>query len=99
MEEFAVENTDKANQKLARRLQRMAKEKEMRACYEAGTCGYTLQRRLEAGGIVCEVIAPSLIPRKPGERVKTDRRDAKKLAELLRAGVLTARGENTSTRW
>jgi transposase len=58
--------------------------------YEAGTCGYTLQRRLEAAGVISEVIAPSLIPRKPGERIKTDRRDALKLAELLRAGVLTA---------
>ena len=62
----------------------------MRACYEAGTCGYTLQRRLEASGVVCEVIAPSLIPRKPGERIKTDRRDALKRAELQRANVLTS---------
>jgi transposase len=89
-EEFTVDNTEKAVRRLARRLQRAAKGKEVRACYEAGTCGYTLQRRLEAGGIVCEVIAPSLIPRKPGQRVKTDRRDARKLSELLRAGVLTA---------
>lgn len=89
-EEFTIDNTDKAVQKLARRLTRAAKGKEIRACYEAGTCGYALQRRLEACGIVCEVIAPSLVPRKPGERVKTDRRDARKLAQLLRAGVLTA---------
>jgi transposase len=89
-EEFTIDNTEKAIRKLARRLTRSSKGKEVRACYEAGTCGYTLQRRLEAAGVVCEVIAPSLIPRKPGERVKTDRRDALKLGELLRAGVLTA---------
>jgi transposase len=89
-EEFTVDNAEAAIKKLGRRLQRTAKGREIRACYEAGTCGYTLQRRLEAAGIVCEVIAPSLVPRKPGERIKTDRRDALKLAELLRAGVLTA---------
>jgi transposase len=87
--EFTVDNTESAIRKLARRLTKTAKGKEVRACYEAGTCGFTLQRRLEAAGVVCEVIAPSLIPRKPGERFKTDRRDALKLAELSRAGVLT----------
>jgi transposase len=89
-EEFTVDNTESAIRKLARRLTKAAKGKEVRACYEAGTCGFTLQRRLDAAGVVCEVIAPSLIPRKPGERFKTDRRDALKLAELSRAGVLTA---------
>lgn len=88
-EQFTIDNTESAIRKLARRLARASKGAEIRACYEAGTCGYTLQRRLEASGIVCEVIAPSLIPRKPGDRFKTDRRDALKLAELLRAGVLT----------
>jgi transposase len=88
-EDFTIENTERAIRKLARRLTSAAKGREVRACYEAGTCGYTLQRRLESAGVVCEVIAPSLIPRKPGERVKTDRRDARKLAELNRAGVLT----------
>lgn len=89
-EEFTVDNTEVAIRKLARRLTKAAKGREVRACYEAGTCGFTLQRRLDAAGVVCEVIAPSLIPRKPGERFKTDRRDALKLAELSRAGVLTA---------
>jgi transposase len=89
-EEFTVDNTESAIRKLARRLTKAAKGKEVRACYEAGTCGFTLQRRLETAGVVCEVIAPSLIPRKPGERFKTDRRDALKLAELSRAGVLTS---------
>ena len=59
-------------------------------CYEAGPCGYGLHRRLLGWGHGCEVIAPSLIPKKPGERVKTDRRDARKLALSLRSGELTA---------
>jgi transposase len=86
-EQFTIDNDEKSIRKLTRRLTKT--RGEVRACYEAGTCGYTLQRRLEAGGVVCEVIAPSLIPRKPGERIKTDRRDALKLAELQRANVLT----------
>ena len=61
-----------------------------RRCYEAGPGGFALQRQLEAEGIECRVIAPALIPRRPGDRVKTDRRDARKLAELLRADLLTA---------
>ena len=61
----------------------------MVCCYEAGPTGFALQRQLQAKGVDCRVIAPSLIPRKPGERVKTDRRDARKLAQLLRAGLLT----------
>ena len=59
-------------------------------CYEAGPCGYGLYRQLIAAGHGCQVVAPSLIPKKPGERIKTDRRDALKLARLLRAGDLTA---------
>lgn len=58
--------------------------------YEAGACGYALQRQLESLGIACQVVAPSLVPRKPGERIKTDRRDARKLAEYLEGGHLTA---------
>ena len=59
-------------------------------CYEAGPCGYGLSRQLTEAGHDCQVVAPSLIPKKPGERIKTDRRDALKLARLLRAGDLTA---------
>ncbi len=59
-------------------------------CYEAGPTGYGLQRQLAALGHACMVVAPSLIPRKPGDRVKTNRRDAEQLARLLRAGELTA---------
>jgi transposase len=58
-------------------------------CYEAGPCGYGLHRQLIEAGHDCQVVAPSLIPKKAGERVKTDRRDALKLARLLRSGDLT----------
>ena len=60
------------------------------ACYEAGPTGYELARQLQAMGVRCEVIAPSLIPTAPGDKVKTDKRDARRLALLLRAGQLTA---------
>jgi hypothetical protein len=71
-------------------FRRFAGEGDLRVCYEAGPCGYAVRRQLEAMGIACDVIAPALIPRRPGERVKTDRRDARKLARLYRAGELTA---------
>ena len=58
--------------------------------YEAGPLGYGLMRELEALGLQCMVVAPALIPVRPGDRIKTDRRDARKLAGLLRAGLLTA---------
>jgi transposase len=63
---------------------------ELRFCYEAGPCGYGIHRQLTATGHDCVVVAPSLIPRKPGDRIKTDRRDAINLAKLHRAGELTA---------
>ena len=59
-------------------------------CYEAGPCGYGLYRQLRELGHACEVVAPALIPRRPGDRVKTDRRDARQLATLHRACELTA---------
>src|SRR5690348_10345671 len=61
---------------------------EVRVVYEAGPCGYDLYRKLRQKKISCEVAAPSLTPRRPGERVKTNRRDAAKLAKLYRAGEL-----------
>jgi transposase len=76
--------------RLIKRLQRIGSPERLRVCYEAGPTGYELARRLIAEGIRCEVIAPSLIPRKQGCRIKTDRRDALRLAELYRAGELTA---------
>ena len=62
----------------------------LRFCYEAGPCGYGVYRQLRALGHECAVVAPSLIPRRPGERIKTDRRDALSLARLHRNGELTA---------
>ena len=60
----------------------------MRICYEAGSAGYVIQRWLTEAGFHCEVIAPSLVPKAPGERVKTDKRDARKLVMLYAAGLL-----------
>lgn len=62
---------------------------QLRFCYEAGPCGYRVHRHLSGRGQECIVVAPSRIPRKPGDRVKTDRRDAVMLASLHRAGQLT----------
>jgi transposase len=78
----------RAVERVRRKLEREAPGM-IECCYEAGPTGYGLQRRLEGGRIRCRVIAPSLIPRRPGERVKTNRRDARKLAQLLRADLLT----------
>jgi transposase len=73
--------------KLIRKLQ--AKGMRLVFVYEAGPCGYWLYRYLTRRGLSCHVVAPSLIPRKPGDRVKTDRRDAASLARLMRSGDLT----------
>ena len=73
--------------KLVRRLQ--AKTADLVFAYEAGPCGDGLYRDLTAQGFRCQVVAPSLIPKKPGDKVKTDRRDAIELARLLRSGDLT----------
>lgn len=86
--EWSLENTAAAVRKLAKVLKKRASGVP-HACYEAGPTGFTLQRQLESLGVACDVIAPSMIPRKPGERIKTDRRDARKLAMALRAGQLT----------
>ena len=85
---MADENDKASVRRMVRKLKRSAIS-DLRLCYEAGPCGYALQRSIRALGVSCVVVAPSLIPRKPGERIKTDRRDARKLAELLRAGLLT----------
>ncbi|WMY11038.1 IS110 family transposase [Paraburkholderia phenoliruptrix] len=74
--------------RLCKRLQ--SKARRIHVVYEAGPCGYGLYRQLVKKGFDCMVCAPSLIPRKPGERVKTDRRDAVKLVRSLRAGDLSA---------
>lgn len=71
-------------------IQKLGGPNGLQACYEAGPTGYALYWQLAKLGVECEVIAPSLIPSKPGDRVKTDRRDAVKLARCYRAGELTA---------
>ncbi len=86
--EWKAANDGKGVRRLIRKLEQEALGK-VQCAYEAGPCGYTLQRQLRSAGIACQVIAPSLIPIKPGDRIKTDRRDARKLAEHLRAGLLT----------
>jgi transposase len=75
--------------KLRRFFERWAKRGEIRSCYEASGAGYVLHRDITEWGHACEVIAPSLIPVRPGERRKNDRRDAVQLARLYRAGELT----------
>ena len=74
---------------LTKALGKVGKPQELRIVYEAGPCGYSMVRRLREAGYHCEVVAPSKIPRKSGDRVKTDRRDAMTLAGLARAGQLT----------
>lgn len=74
-------------QRFVARVQRQA---PVRCCYEAGPCGFELQRALTAKRIACDIIAPALIPRRAGDRIKTDRRDAGQLAVLYRAEALTA---------
>ena len=86
--EWKLSNEPRSVRRLTRRIEREA-EGEVLCVYEAGPCGYTLQRQLESHGLETQVVAPSLIPRKPGERIKTDRRDARKLAFLSQAGLLT----------
>ena len=85
-----IANKPKAVAKLVARLNREFDGEVLLFCYEAGPCGYGLYRQLLALGHDCQVVAPSLIPKKPGEKVKTDRRDAGKLSRLLRSGDLTA---------
>ena len=76
--------------RLRKALKMLAKDGEvLKVCYEAGPTGFGLCRRLREAGIDCIVIAPSLIPGKPGDRVKTNHRDARKLAHFLRSGDLT----------
>jgi len=90
MIEWRLEHTRPKVKKLAKKLTKLADGAEIRLCYEAGPCGWALKRLLEdSASLVCEVVAPSEIPVKAGDRVKTDRRDARKLAEYLKAGLLT----------
>jgi transposase len=82
-----IPNRGESIRKLVKKL---GPAEQLRACYEAGPTGYVVYWQLTALGVKCEVVAPTLVPVKPGDRVKTDRRDAKKLAQSYRAGDLTA---------
>lgn len=82
-----IPHTSEAIKKLVKKL---GEPKTLRVCYEAGPTGYPLYRFLLSLGVHCNVIAPSLIPQRPGERIKTDRRDSIRLAQLYRAGELTS---------
>jgi len=81
-----IPNRQEAIRKLIKKL---GPAEQLRACYEAGPTGYVLYWQLTALGVKCEVVAPTLVPVKAGDRVKTDRRDARKLAQSYRAGDLT----------
>jgi transposase len=70
-------------------LKKLGPKTQLRVCYEAGPCGYALYWQLEKLGIACEVVAPTLVPVRAGDRIKTDKRDAVKLAQCYRAGELT----------
>ena len=80
-----LENTERAIRRL---IEKLGGPEGLAVCYEAGPGGYDLHRLLSRIGVACDVIAPSLIPIRAGDRVKTDRRDAKKLVRLYRAGEL-----------
>jgi len=82
-----IPNTPEAIRKL---VKKMGEPHTLRVCYEAGPTGYPLYRLLTKMDVHCDVIAPSLIPQRPGERIKTDRRDSLRLAQLYRAGELTS---------
>lgn len=84
-----IAHSKKTVNKLIRRLSEEFSGELLLFCYEAGPTGYHLYRHIIATGHECQVVAPSKIPRKPGDRIKTDRRDAVKLAQHLRSGDLT----------
>ncbi len=75
---------------VGRLIRKLGKSESLRVCYEAGPSGYVLYWQLTELGVHCEVVAPTLVPVKSGDRVKTDRRDAEKLARCYRSGDLTA---------
>jgi transposase len=85
-ETLTIENRPKA---VAHLVKHLAKRNRLVFVYEAGPCGYEVQRQITQIGYKAVVIAPALVPRRPGDRVKTNRRDAEKLARLYRAGELT----------
>ena len=89
-EPFVLKQIPNDPQRLLKELRKVRKGCELKVCYEAGPTGFGLQRLLMKMKIDCIIVAPSLIPVRSGERIKTDRRDACKLAHFLRSGDLTA---------
>jgi transposase len=87
-----VEKISSDDDAVRRLIARLGNPRRLRACYEAGPTGYELARLLQSMGVACQVIAPTLIPTAPGDRVKTDKRDCRRLARLFRAGELVAIG-------
>ncbi len=85
-----VERIAHDEESVRRLVGRFPDSRRVRACYEAGPTGYGLHRLLVSLGVRCEVVAPSLIPKAPGDKVKTDKRDCRRLARLHRAGELVA---------
>ncbi len=92
-----VDKISTDDESIRRLIARFEDPRRVWACYEAGPTGYELARTLRAVGMACEVIAPSLIPTRSGDRVKTDKRDAQRLATLFRGGQLTAVRVPTTT--
>lgn len=86
----AVERIPNDGESVRRLVGKLGDRRLLAVCYEAGPSGYELHRLLASMGVACQVIAPSLVPKGASERVKTDRRDAVRLALALRAGLLTA---------
>ena len=86
----AVLETVRTTQELLKVLRRLGTPATLHICYEAGPTGFVLQRELAAAGFECVVVAPSKVPAVPGDKVKTDKRDAQKLARFLRTGDLKA---------
>jgi transposase len=89
-EEPALDKIPSDAESVRRLIDRFPDRTALRVCYEAGPTGYDLARLLRRWGVSCDVIAPSLIPKAAGDKVKTDKRDARRLARLHRAGELTA---------
>lgn len=89
-EEPSLDKVSSDEEAVRRLISRFPDRRSLRVCYEAGPTGYDLARMLLRWGVSCDVIAPSLVPKAAGDKVKTDKRDARRLARLHRAGELTA---------
>jgi transposase len=87
--EIAVSQFEHSEKAIRRFLNRLGEPGSLAVCYEAGPCGYELYRLCSRIGVACDIVAPSLTPVRPGDRIKTDKRDARKLVRLYRAGELS----------